>query len=67
MDLDLSGILQFVFNPLGDLPGQQGHFILADHFGLDDDADLAAGLNGVGFLYPAEGRGDLLQFSRRLM
>ena len=66
MDLDLSGILQFVFNPLGDLPGQQGHFILADHFGLDDDADLAAGLNGVGFLYPAERRGDLLQFFQAL-
>ncbi len=61
------GVLQFVLDPLGDLPGQQDHFVLADHLGFDDDADLAAGLDGVGLLHPRKEEVTSSSFSRRLM
>ena len=38
MHFDLAGVFQLVLDPLGDVPGQEGHFVLADDFGLDDDA-----------------------------
>ena len=66
MDLDLSGVLQLLFDLLGDIPGQQDHLILRDLVGLDHDADLAAGLDRKGFLHSGEGRGDLLQLFQPL-
>ena len=40
---------------------QQDHVVLADLFGLDHDANLAAGLNGVGLFDAREGAGELFE------
>ena len=55
IDLDLSGVFQLVLDLLGDLPGQQHHTVLADLLRLDHDADLPAGLDGVGLIHAGEG------------
>ena len=66
MDLDLAGIFQFVFNAVGQLPGQDDHLVLADLLGFDHDPDLAAGLDGVGLLHAGIAAGDLLQLLQTL-
>ena len=49
MHFDLSGIFQFVFDPFGNFPCGDDHLIVFDRFGLHQDADFAAGLDGVAF------------------
>ena len=48
VNLYLTRVSQLVLDLLCDVAGKQNHLILADLFGLDHDADLAAGLNRVG-------------------
>ena len=66
MDLDLAGIGELGLDLLGDVPGQQGHLILADLLGLDHDADLAARLDGVAAGDAREGPGHGLQLLQAL-
>ena len=46
VDLDLAGIVELVFDLLGQVAGQQHHIVVPNLFGVDQDADLAAGLEG---------------------
>ena len=43
------------------LTGQDDHVVLGDILGLDHDADLAPGLNGVGLLDTGVSAGQLLE------
>src|SRR5829696_8358122 len=43
-DLDLSGVFQLVLDPPGDVLGQPDGLLVRDVIALDQDADLAAGL-----------------------
>ena len=61
VDLDLSGIFELGLDLLGKIMRKQDHVVLADLFGLDHDADLAAGLNGVGLFDAREGAGELFE------
>ena len=64
--LDLTGVLQFFLDLLGDIPGQQHHLVLADLVGSHHDADLSARLDGEGLLHTGEGGGDFLQLLQTL-
>ena len=65
VNLDLTGVGELLLDLLGDIPGQQDHLVLANLFGLDHDADLAACLNGVGALDAGEGLGNLFNINFR--
>ena len=64
VDFDLAGVFQLGFDLLGDVVGQQSHIVLGDVLGSDHDADLAAGLDGVGLLHAGEGARELLPRGR---
>ena len=66
MDLDLTGISELILDLLGDIPCEQDHLILADLFGLDHDANLAAGLNGIGACDAGKALGDFLKLFKTL-
>src|SRR5262245_48731610 len=59
-DLDLSRILELVFDAPRDVLGQPHRFLVRHAVALDDDADLAAGLEGERFRDALEGVGDAL-------
>ena len=61
VDLDLAGVFEFGLDLLGKIVGEQDHVVLGDFLGLDHDADLAAGLDGVGFFDAGEGIGQLFE------
>lgn len=61
VDLDLSGVFELGLDLLGKIMRKQDHVVLADLFGLDHDANLAAGLNGVGLFDAREGAGELFE------
>ena len=52
--LDLTWIFEVLFYLESDVAGQFLGFDVADGFGFDEDADLAAGLEGVGLFYSRE-------------
>ena len=66
VDLDLAGIFQLVFDLLGNIVREDGELIVGNLFGVDDDADLTACLNGKGLFHAGEGIGDLFQFLQTL-
>ncbi len=57
-DLDLTGVIQLVLDLLGDIACQQNDLVVADLVGLDNDADLAACLYGVGALDALKAAGE---------
>ena len=61
VDLDLAGVFELCLDLLGDVVGHEDHVVLGHVLGLDHDADLAAGLDGVGLLHAGEGAGELLE------
>ncbi len=66
VNLDLAGVGEFVLDLLGDVAGQKDHLVLTDGLGLDHDADLAAGLDGVGARDARKALGNLLQLFEAL-
>ena len=66
MHFDGAGVFQLVLNPFDDLVGQERHLLVFDLFRLDDNPDLAAGLDGVALFDAIEGRGNLLQLFQPL-
>ena len=59
-DPHLTGVGQFLFDLLGDLPGQHVRLEVVDHVGLDHHPQFAAGLHGEDLLHAALGAGDRL-------
>ena len=59
--LDLPRILQVFLDLSGDVLGQPDGGQVIHIFGLDDDANLAAGLDGVGLQDTAERVADIFQ------
>src|SRR5712692_7312908 len=57
-DLDLPGIGHLAL----DLTRHPGGLLVGDRIMLNNDPDLAAGLDGVGFLHSLKGIGNALQF-----
>ena len=46
VDLDLAGIIQLVLDLLGDFAGEKHHLVVRNLLRIDDNANLAACLNG---------------------
>src|SRR6266508_3445830 len=65
-DLDLAGILQLRLDLLGHVAGEPERLVVAQAAGLDDDAQLAAGLDGEGLLDSLETVGDVLELLQPL-
>src|SRR6266542_388039 len=65
-DLDLAGILQLRLDLLGHVAREPECLVVAQATGLDDDAQLAAGLNGKGLLNSLETVGDVLELLQPL-
>ncbi len=67
-DLDLPGVVQLVLDLGGDVLGDQGGPVVGDLLALDDDPDLAAGLQGEGLLdTPSKESAISSSFCRRSM
>ena len=66
VDLDLTGVLHFLLDLLGQVPGQDDHLVLADLLGPHHDPHLAAGLDGIGLIHAGIGAGDGLQLLQTL-
>src|SRR5437660_8615218 len=47
-DLDLTGVIELLFNGLGDVATEPGRVAVGGMGGVGDDAHLAAGLDSVG-------------------
>ena len=60
-DFDLAGVLHLFLDPLGDVVGDLLGQAVVDVLGVDDHADLAAGLDGVGLLDALEGGRDAFE------
>src|SRR5688572_4135731 len=61
VDLDLAGVLELLLALLGDVLGELPGAEVVDALGGDEDADLAAGLDGVGAVDGFERGRDLLE------
>ena len=61
IDLDLSRIIHFSFDPLSDLTSNEHHFFIVDLLRLYHDTNLTACLYSKGFLNALVGRADLLK------
>src|SRR6266849_6825216 len=59
--LDLPGVLQLRFDLAGDILRQPDGLLVADLFGVDDDAKLAPGLNGEALRHSVHGVGNRFQ------
>ena len=66
MDLDHAGVAQLVLNLDRELASQQDHIFVLDLFGLDDDADLAAGLECKALVDALHAAGQLFQLLQTL-
>ena len=66
MNLDLTGVGKLLLDLLGDIPCQKNHLVFADILGLDHDAYLAAGLNGVAVGNAGEALRDFLKLLKTL-
>src|SRR6185436_13078617 len=53
-DFDLAGILELVLDAAGDVLRQPDGLLVRDAFAFDQDADLAAGLEGEGLGHALE-------------
>src|SRR5260370_17609747 len=60
-DSDLTRKAELCFDPLGDIPRHQLSSCVIDLLRLDQDPDLAAGLDGVGLLHALKRVGDLFE------
>src|SRR5438552_1407011 len=60
-DLHLSGVIQLLFNGLGDDAADADGIAVGGLGGIGDDAHLSAGLDGIGVFDAGETRGDRLQ------
>ena len=47
IDLDLTGIVESVFDALCNVARKEYHLVIRDLFGLDHNANLTTGLNGI--------------------
>jgi hypothetical protein len=65
-DLDLTGVLELVLDPPGDILRQPDRGFVGDAIALDHDPDFAPGLKGEGFRDAFERIGDPFQFLERL-
>ena len=65
-DLDLTRIFQLIFNALGNVAGEEYHIVIVDLFGLDHDADFAAGLDGKAFFNAFKTGGNLFKLLQTL-
>src|SRR5829696_3730093 len=65
-DFDLARIFELVFDPLGDVFRQPDRGFVRDAIALDDDPDLAAGLEREGLGHAFEGIGDALELLEAL-
>ena len=59
--LDLAGILEIVFDPLGDILRQPDGAQVVHIVRLNQNPDLAAGLDGIGLRYAGERVADIFQ------
>src|SRR5207237_1050182 len=59
--LDLTGVLELVLDLAGDLVGEQHRRVVVDLLRLDDDTDLAAGLERVDLLDALVAGGDAFE------
>ena len=66
MDLDLTGIGKLLLDLLCDIARQKHHLILGNILGLDHNADLASGLDGVAARNAGEALGYLLELFEAL-
>ena len=66
IDLDLSGILQFLFDLLGDISCHEDHALVGNLFGFDHDAHLTARLDRIGFVNAGEAAGNFFQLLQTL-
>src|SRR3989338_8431238 len=66
MYLDLARVFQFILNALGDRAGKIAGLHIGHLFWRDENADLAAGLDGVRLLNPSEGVGNGLEVAEAL-
>src|SRR5919107_3772728 len=62
----LAGILEVSLYLLGDVIGELGGDSVVHFGGLDHDSYLTSGLDRVGFIYPSEAEGDVLQGAQAL-
>ena len=65
-DLDLAGVLELVFDAVGDVLAQPGRFLVRDLLALDHDADFAARLQRERLRHALEGIGDPFQLLEAL-
>src|SRR3954454_8727196 len=64
--LDLTGVFELALDLAGDLTREQQRGVVVDRRGLDDDADLAAGLHRVDLLDAGVARGEQLELAQAL-
>ena len=62
----MARIFQVALDLLADIPGQQDHFVVADDFRLDHNADFPAGLDGIAAVHTLKGGGHFFQLLQTL-
>ncbi len=65
-DADFAGVGHFGLDAFGDVAGDEFGGGVVAAFGIDDDADFAAGLDGEGLADALEARGDAFEFLQAL-
>ena len=66
IDLDFTRIFHFGLNPLSNIAGKLESCQIVDFAGSYEDANLTAGLNGIGFLDAVEGITDAFEVFKAL-
>ena len=66
VDLDLTRILEFIFDLLADISCKSGHRVILDLLGLDHDTDLSTRLDRVRGFDALEGGRDLFELLQTL-
>src|SRR5688572_8342755 len=64
--LDLAGVLHLFLDLLGDVAGDLRADFVVDELGVDDHADFAAGLDGVGLANAVEAEGKVFEVAEAL-
>ncbi len=65
-DLDLAGVFEFRLDALGNVLCEDHRVAVADTVRLDDDANLAAGLDGIGRIHAFKGIRNLFELFKTL-